>query len=194
MQVSGRTDGGTTAVEPAAGPDMLQMTRVQRLRRVVLLCCHFGRNLAYYRAGWLGGSLVRDSDFWKTVNGNFLDLAVLEWCKLLGDEKANHYWRKIVSAPSKFEAGLLACLDLTVNNLKAYRIEMRSYRDRFVAHLDLDFTMHIPNLHVAKAAVEYYHSHVVEHELGPGDLTGLPTSFSDYYHQCSSEGARVYGG
>lgn len=168
------------------------MTRVQRLRRVVLLCCHCGRNLAYYRAGWLGSSLVRDSDFWKTVNGNFLDVAVLEWCKLFGDEKANHYWREVVSAPSKFEAGLLACFNPTLNKLETYCREMRGYRDRFVAHLDSDFTMHIPNLAVAKASVEYYHSYVVEYELRPSDLTGLPTSFSDYYHRCSSEAACAY--
>ena len=75
---------------------MLQMTKIQRLRRIGLLCRHFARNLAYYRAGWVGSSLVRDSDFWRTVNRNFLDVAVLEWCKLLGDEKARHYWRKTV--------------------------------------------------------------------------------------------------
>jgi len=170
----------------------LQMTKVQRLRRVGLLCCHFGRNLAYYRAGWRGTTLARDSDFWKTVNGNCLDVAVLEWCKLLGDERAKHYWRKIVSDPPTFQAGLLAHLCLTGDGFKVYRCEMRTYRDRFVAHLDSDFTMHIPNLDLAKASVEYYHSHVVNHELSPRDLTGLPTNLSDYYHQCSSEAAGVY--
>ena len=70
---------------------------------------------------------------------------------------------------------------------------MRAYRDQFVAHLDSDLTMHIPKLDIAKASVEYYHSHIVTHELDRGDLAGPPTSFSDYYQQCSSEAAGVYG-
>ena len=172
--------------------EMLRMTRIKRLRRVALLCCHFGRNLAYYRAGWFGATLVHDSDFWKTVSGNFLDIAVLEWCKWLGDEKAEHHWRKAVSNPSMFEAGLLSHLGLTIDNLKAYRNEMRTYRDHFVAHLDTKSTMHIPKLESAKASVEYYDSHLVKHELGPADLSGLPANFSDYYLQCSLEATAVY--
>ena len=52
--------------------------------------------------------------------------------------------------------------------------------------------VHIPNLDLAKTSVEYYDSHVVNHELDPNDRTGLPANLSDYYHRCFSEGADVY--
>jgi hypothetical protein len=76
-----------------------------RVRRVVLLCCAFARNVAYYRAGWadraqpLLSELHPHASFWRQVNGNFLDMAVLDWCKLFGDPKetprkrlAKHHW------------------------------------------------------------------------------------------------------
>ena len=31
-------------------------------------------------------------------------MAVLEWCKLLGDPRDRHYWKKVVTDPSHFEA------------------------------------------------------------------------------------------
>lgn len=64
------------------------MTREQRLRRVVILWCHFTRNMAYYRAGWKDKKPVRSFEFWNTLNGNCLDIAVLEWCKLIGERKS----------------------------------------------------------------------------------------------------------
>jgi hypothetical protein len=81
------------------------LTRTDYLRRVVLLCSHFMRNLAYYRTGqrfpdgWKAKPLVPTAPFWRTVNGNFIDVCVLEWCKLFGDKittradrQNNHYW------------------------------------------------------------------------------------------------------
>jgi hypothetical protein len=60
------------------------MSRKDRLRRVALLCAHFTRNLAYYRAAQ--DRIARTSpEFWRTVYSNFLDIAVLEWCKLFDD-------------------------------------------------------------------------------------------------------------
>jgi hypothetical protein len=53
------------------------MRKKDRLRRVVLPCKHFSRNLVYYRAGH--GRLTSESPpFWITVDGTFLDMAVLE--------------------------------------------------------------------------------------------------------------------
>lgn len=50
------------------------MERVTKLRRVALLCCHFVRNYAYYKASE-GGEI--SNEFWKTIHSNFLDIAVL---------------------------------------------------------------------------------------------------------------------
>src|SRR5271165_4315169 len=71
----------------------LAINRTERLRRVLVLCCYFVQNLAFYRAGWDNKIFRRyRSQFWVTANGNFLDHCVLEWCKLFGDERGEHYW------------------------------------------------------------------------------------------------------
>jgi hypothetical protein len=97
--------------------------RKDRLRRVVILCCHFGRNLAYYRVG--------QSEQYQ----------------------GQHHWRKIVTDGIVFKASLLNHLELDEANFQQYVDTMRTYRNKFVAHLDSDRTMNIPKLDVAKRAV-----------------------------------------
>src|SRR6266571_8412423 len=125
------------------------MTRKQHLRRVAILCCHFLRNLAFYKTGWRGGSLIFQDQFWVSVNGNFLDICVLEWCKLFGDSRGKHYWRKVISDPTAFFKGLLKKLGMTEAEFTAYINEIKKYRDKFVAHLDSELIMNIPRLDVA---------------------------------------------
>src|SRR5712692_8894779 len=89
------------------------MTRRDRLRRDLLLCIQCLRNLAYRRAGWHAGRLrLNDRQFWRTVNGNFLDVCVLEWCKVFGSKRDPHCWRNFVSDPSGFKTDLLRHLSL----------------------------------------------------------------------------------
>ena len=128
------------------------MTRRDRLRRVVLLCVHFSRNLAYYRAGH--DRLTNASpSFWITIDGNFLDMAVMEWCKLFGDQKGRHSWVKVVTDRSRFEAELLSHLGISPRELEGYVNEMRIYRNKFLAHLDDLPVMDIPFLDRARAAL-----------------------------------------
>jgi hypothetical protein len=175
------------------------LTRQERLRRVVLLCCHFMRNLAYYRVGFSGEPRHPNRDFWVTVNGNFLDQVVLEWCKLLGDERADHHWMRIVSDKLKFERELLQHLNMTAAAFQDYRNEMREYRDKFVAHLDLLREVVIPKFDSARASIEFYHAYVAGNEVQQGDLSSprlLPTTDAElrqYYDQCATEARLVYG-
>ena len=160
--------------------------RNDRLRRVVLLCAHFARNLAYYRAG--RGRLTRTSpQFWITIDSNFIEMAVIEWCKLFGDQKGKYFWANVVTDPSGFKHTMLAHLGVTVDELAAYIDEMRTYRDKFLAHLDDLNVMHIPFLDRAQAAIEFYHNHVVQHEAAAADLARLPTDLRYYYNHCFDE-------
>lgn len=183
------------------------LSRRDRLRRVVLLCCSFGRNVAFYRAGWTAQAQPLlsehhpDASFWRQVNANFLDIAVLEWCKLFGDQKdtppqriGKHHWRRVVSDPAAFEQGLLACLKLESDDFAKLITRMRQYRDEYVAHLDDGKMMQIPELDEACEAVGYYHRHIVEREAQPGDLVRLPLvrGFARGHHQCVEEAERIY--
>jgi hypothetical protein len=175
------------------------MTKVERLRRVVLVCGYFARNLAYYRAAWRenesGKKVLRGAchDFWRHTNSNFLDVAVLEWCKLFGDKNDPHHWSQIVSSPGTFEQGLLHHLGMDGDAFKNYIGTIRRYRDKFVAHLDSESVMNIPDFDKGNAAVDFYHAHIVMSEIqGPHELEGLVTSLAGCYREAMEAAERIY--
>lgn len=184
------------------------LTRRDRVRRVVLVCASFGRNLAYYRVGQVQGSDLHSeshphASFWRQVNSNFLDLCVLEWCKLFGERDrakqeygwGEHGWRRIVSDPLAFEATLLSLLEMQEFEFGNLVEVMRNYRDKFVAHLDSDVVMNIPELPAAQASVWAYHQRIVEHDTANGDLAGLTDSAEKMrlgYEQCVAEASEIY--
>ncbi len=160
------------------------MTRKERLRRVAILCCHCLRNLAYYRAGWHEDELILKGQFWTNVNGNFLDICVLEWCKLFADSRGKHYWKRIISEPQSFYAEMLHQLNIKESDLQALRCEMRRYRDKFVAHLDSDKIMYIPgNLTLARKSVEYLYDYIKANEDEGDFFNDAPTSASAFFEQ-----------
>lgn len=89
------------------------MTHKEHVRRAAILCCHCLRNLAFYKAGWRDGEFIikEPYQFWTNVNGNFMDICVLEWCKLFTDKKrGKHYWGKVITDGASFFDGLLKSL------------------------------------------------------------------------------------
>ncbi len=168
------------------------MTRRQRVRRTLILCCHFLRNLAFYKAGWRGDVCIRKDQFWVTANGNFLDHCVLEWCKLFGDEKrGKHFWRKVITDQDVFLEGLLQTLEFTETEFASYIDDMRTYRDKFVAHLDLDEVMKIPRLRLARKSVSYLHDYILVHEDDGGFFPEAPPKAARFFSLYAGEGNEV---
>jgi len=168
------------------------MTRRQRLRRVAILCCHCLRNLAYFKAWQQDGENVRTEQFWITTNNNFLDIAVLEWCKLFGDLKGKHHWGKVISDGDEFFDGLLAKVVLTKQMFDDYIKEMRTYRDEFIAHLDDEERMQIPNLVPATKSAVYLYEYLIAHEDEDGAFHDAHPSASAYYRQFLTKGKAIY--
>lgn len=168
------------------------MTRRQRLRRVGKLCCHFLRNLAFYEAGWRNGELIFKDQFWVTANGNFLDICVLEWCKLFGDKRGQHYWPKVVTDQTTFLAELLRVLGQTEVEFDSYVEEMRTYRDKFIAHLDSEEVMNIPKLRAAQRSVVFLYDYLRANEEDNNCFHDAPAKASLFYRQFRSQGRRVY--
>jgi hypothetical protein len=185
------------------------LTRKDRLRRVVLVCCSFIRNLAFFRTGRERGShLLKPSAecaaFWQQVDSNCIDMCVLEWCKLFSDKQpqwdkldksGQHHWEKIVSDPATFEAELHRCLGMDADAFNTRLGKVRYYRNNCVAHLGSDRQMNIPMLDFLEKSVRFYHAHVVNSESQAGDLAGLPDTpekFSVGYEQCVKEAVRVF--
>ena len=125
------------------------MKQSDRIRRAAILCCHCSRNAAYYLAGAECKANWAGEDFWSNTYSNFIDMAVIEWCKLFADEKGKHHWRKTVSDPSIFMVGLLGKLNISQSEFDAYIDKCKLYRDKFLAHLDEEARMHIPYLKLA---------------------------------------------
>lgn len=158
------------------------MNRRTRLRRVALLCIHFTRNLAYYRAMFDTNPEVREGAFWTTVAGNSLDTAVLEWCKLFGERDGNHSWQTISDDRAQFRTNLKTQLGISIEQWQACREELRSFRDTFVAHLDDELTMNIPDMALPVQMVAFFYDYVLT--LGEQSFfTDFPVDMYQYYDQ-----------
>lgn len=170
------------------------LTRRERLRRVGILCCSCARNLAYYRAGWNGPDSVfdRSRNIIRTINSNFVDMAVLEWCKLF-DSNEHQGWRRVVTDTARFESELLAHLHITAAQLDTFHQSMRLYRDKFLAHLDSERTMHIPDLALAKSSILFYYDYLQRHETDPTTFADGPADLAVYYGESEQEARRFYG-
>jgi len=166
------------------------MTPTQRIRRVALLCCHALRNLAYYRS--CSHKEEFDNEFWKTVNGNFLDICVLEWCKLFGDKRGKHYWDKVITDRTTFVEGLLNSVALSQEKFNAYVDEMQFYRNKFIAHLDSERTMPIPELDLVLKSASYLYDYLLANEDKENFFIGLPLTASSYYVQSLDKGKAIY--
>jgi hypothetical protein len=168
------------------------MNRRKRLRRVALLCIHFARNLAFYRAGIVDGKLIRNSAFWKTLNFNFYDLSILEWCKLFADFRGKHYWGKIVRNKEDFESGLLSTLSTKRDDLDAYVDEVRRCRDKFIAHLDSDQIDYRPHMDLALKSAIYYYQFILRHENEEDNYLDFPKDLQQFYDTCYREAKLEY--
>lgn len=173
------------------------------VRRLSLLCCHCVRNIAYYRVGFVSedgtGSLKQRSQFGATVNGDLLDIAVLEWCKLFADRNARHHWKRFVRTDvdqEQFLAGLVEAAGMSLEGWKRYLDQMRVYRDKFVAHLDDQQVMNIPVLDAALSTTFFLYGHVRanSHEaiFRTPHLAHLPDDLPAYYEACFEEGRHAY--
>ena len=162
---------------------MDDLTKRERLRRVALLCCHCARNIAYYREWHDRLAPGEYGEILATIDGNFLDMSVMEWCKLFSDKRGKHHWRKVVNHPD-FEADMLKQLDERADQFENYIDDMRAYRDKFLAHLDDERTMNIPSMELARKSVTFFYEYLVSFEASNDDLAGLPKDLTVYYNDC----------
>jgi hypothetical protein len=177
------------------------LTKSEQFRRVTLLCCHFVRNLAYYRADKRSQDEFKSADeFWITVHANFIDQCVLEWCKLFVDTKnrqpGEHRWDNVVADKARFQTELFQQIDQT--QFQTLVDAMSTACNKFIAHLDDQNKEDTPHMDVAKEAVQFYHGYIVMNEAHPGDnlhprtVTGLLTDLNDYYSARYREARKIY--
>lgn len=165
------------------------MNRTKKLRRVGKLCCHFVRNYAFYKAGWDDHEFKIKDQFWISLNGNFLDICVLEWCKLFGDHKDKHHWKRVMNADSDFKLRMFESLSINQTDLDRINGGFRSYRDKFVAHLDSDEVMHIPKVSEGFDLVRFYYDEIKEE---CDDTSDWPADLNELYQSYYNNGLIHY--
>lgn len=148
---------------------------------MALLCCHCLRNIAFYRAGWQHGQLRIPRQFWIGANGNALDIAVLDWCKLFADRKSLHHWKQVVSDHSDFLKGLCAGLGMSEKEFRAYARSTLRYRNKFVAHLDEERIMHIPRARVLRKSCAFLYNHLRANAIHRLNLPDAPANAANHY-------------
>jgi hypothetical protein len=157
------------------------MKHPERLRRVALLCCHCLRNIAFYRAGWQHGQLRIPRQFWIGSNGNALNIAVLDWCKLFAERKGEHHWTRVVSDHGAFLNGLCEALGMSETEFHAYALSTLRYRNKFVAHLDEERIMHIPLTRVLRKSSSFLYNHLRADALHSLNLPDAPATATNHY-------------
>ncbi len=163
------------------------MKRKERIRRAGLICIHCARNIAYYRAGWKDGALIKRTEYGATVNSNFIDLGLIEWCKIFGNHEEKHHWKNIISNKILFREDMLKNIKIDQKALKAHWKKVLTYRNKFLAHLDSNEIMHIPTLDITLKTVFFYYSYLYQHNNSNGVLNGLPNNLEEYYKNCIKE-------
>jgi hypothetical protein len=167
---------------PVVPPDP-QLTERQRVRRVAILCRHCLRNIAFYRAGWERGRvrLRVERQFWMGANGAFLDIAVLEWCKLFTENNGKHHWKAIVADATKFRKGLRASLGFSGGEFEKYARTVLHYRDKFVAHLDDELKMQFPFMWPARRSAAYLYDFLLNDPALAVHLNDFTHSAREFY-------------
>ena len=160
------------------------------LRRVGLKCADFARQLSYHRVlnDYKDGFKLY---FWIYVFNNAIDLAVLDWFHLFGYHNDDLHWKQVVADIDAFRNQLLSHVNMTENEWKLYREEIKTYRDKDVAHIEVRPTSHVPEMSVAQKAVTYYYENVLKELTGFGDYSHWPKDLSDYHQRSMEQTKRI---
>lgn len=180
----------------------MAVTRTLR-RCIALLHIHFVRNVAYHKASFRTsdgrGQLHDQSEYGITVSGNFLDIAILEWCKVFGDWNGKHHWRTLTpesSARAALFGLMLSHLRMRDDDWRKYVAVCNTYRDKFVAHLDENEVGYTPDWNVALQSAFFMYGWLIANspEGTFSNVIGgsLPIDLPAYYRACFEEAVEHY--
>jgi hypothetical protein len=100
-------------------------------------------------------------NFWRLIHGSFMDLPVLDWCKIFGSNAEPTHWKGVVDDPNQFRLDLLADLKISKEDWEQYWNQMKSYRDELVAHFEAGTEVaNFPDLNIAMKSSCFYYNHL----------------------------------
>jgi hypothetical protein len=106
------------------------MTRREQLIDHVFRLIHLTRSVMIMRA-LTAVDPNPHLNFWRLIQGNQLDIAVLEWCKVFGSDNEATHWKKIVPSAdhNQFRNDLLVSAGIAAGEWTNYWKVMKRYRD-----------------------------------------------------------------
>ena len=123
----------------------------------------FVYHLTYYRALSKGYSEHRlQNEFWTLTIDAHLLRATVDWCMVFGSDKSNPtHWKRLSITESKvlyqsFREGLFNATGLDRDTWQKYWESMTDFRNKYVAHRELEFASPVPNFDTALAVAYYY--------------------------------------
>lgn len=102
------------------------------------------------------------NNFWHEVSQNAMDLAVLDWCHLYGQRKDVLHWSKVFPDDTTFKDRMLASVGATDPEWTQYLNDMKRYRDKDIAHLEIQRITMRPAMAIAIDSTAFYFSEVQE--------------------------------
>lgn len=123
-------------------------------------------NIACYKAGWTSNKLERRlinaSSFWTRINGNFLDVATLDWCKLFLDKNIDKHspgeycWKNIFNNHSEWLDVMYCETGINEQDFKKYGMDILNYRNKFLAHRDKnEMALYYPRTEILLKTASY---------------------------------------
>ncbi len=134
-------------------------------------------------------------NFWRLLQGNLLDIAVLDWCKLFGSDNEEHrliHWKRVFADQDTFLEDLLAHTAISRDDWLDYWQQMKSCRDQYVAHLDFDNRnlLSYPDLNKELSSAIFYYSRLITELRLLGDMR-FPNDLRVYYEQYHNQASEI---
>ena len=93
--------------------------------------------------------LPGNKSFWAYTCNAHLEMAIIIWCMIFGSDSNQTHWKKLNLEGSTFRKYFLDELMMSFDTWKKYRDEFVEFRNRYVAHRDLNNEVPVPILEIA---------------------------------------------
>ena len=159
------------------------------------LCREVVMNAAFYRAGRsdLPRELAEKSSFWQVLNGNFLDVATLNWCALFADHRGVYRWEKALPESERSLGALCEALKIHESEFRMYVKDVRRYRNKRVAHRDKCLSgplIYYPKLDLAMESATWLSERVLD--VYPAAVSPTAPSLRSEYDYCFDQASDEY--
>lgn len=126
------------------------------------------------------------NNFWSEISHNALELAILNWCHLFGQRKDHLHWSNVLKSKELFKEELLSYLEVTEEKWTEYWGQLKKYRDKDVAHVEIINYSMIPSLEIAIHSVAFYYSKITNEIFVQYPSPQPRMDFYEIYEKCLS--------